>query len=320
MADDPVPARTRRRRCCGGFPRYLRLSWRLAREPLLSRARRAAVIVAAAGYLASPVDLVPGVIPVLGQLDDIAVALAAIRVALAGLSPERRRRHLDAVGLTDDDLTADLRTVGAATAWVLRAGARTTGRGARAGRRGARGRRHRGPRLAHHRGKGGRRIPCDRDEGGPGLEGDRGRWRRRRPIAAAQADPRRPRHRIGSPAAAARQRRMCSRWSARAPHAPRTTRTTRRPRPHDGRVHRSRSRAGGRAPAHLLPGGAPGCAAGHRHRRRLVAKVRAGTPRGPPTGDRSPRDLDRPPRPMPPAPRCAVRPHTRRRTRRALRR
>jgi uncharacterized membrane protein YkvA (DUF1232 family) len=124
MADDPFP-RDRVTAMVRRMPAYLRLAWRLAREPLLSRARRAAV-VGAAGYLASPIDLVPGVIPVLGQLDDVAVALAAIRFALAGLGPERRRAHLDAVGLADEDLTADLRTVGATSAWILRAGARTT--------------------------------------------------------------------------------------------------------------------------------------------------------------------------------------------------
>ena len=133
--DDPFP----RERIAAVFrrlPAYLRLSWRLARDPLLSRARRAAVI-GAAGYLASPIDLVPGVIPVLGQLDDLAVALAAIRLALSGLSPERRRVHLDAVGLADEDLTADLRTVWATTTWLLRAGARTTARAAKAGGRAA---------------------------------------------------------------------------------------------------------------------------------------------------------------------------------------
>jgi uncharacterized membrane protein YkvA (DUF1232 family) len=133
--DDPFP----RERIAAVFrrlPAYLRLSWRLARDPLLSRARRAAVI-GAAGYLASPIDLVPGVVPVLGQLDDLAVALAAIRLALSGLSPERRRLHLDAVGLADEDLTADLRTVWATTTWLLRAGARTAARAAKAGARAA---------------------------------------------------------------------------------------------------------------------------------------------------------------------------------------
>ena len=135
MSDDPFP-RERVAAMLRRLPAYLRLAWRLAREPLLSRARRAAV-VGAAGYLASPVDLVPGVIPVIGQLDDLAVALAAIRFAMSGLSPERRRLHLEAVGLADEELTADLRTVGATTAWLLRAGARTAFRAARAGGRAA---------------------------------------------------------------------------------------------------------------------------------------------------------------------------------------
>ncbi len=126
MVEDPFPservAATLRR-----MPAYLKLAWRLGRDPLLSRARRAA-IVAAAGYLASPIDLVPGVIPVLGQLDDIAVVLATLRFALAGLDAERRHIHLEAVGLGDGDLADDLRTVAATSAWIARAGARTTSR------------------------------------------------------------------------------------------------------------------------------------------------------------------------------------------------
>jgi uncharacterized membrane protein YkvA (DUF1232 family) len=123
---DPFP-RDRFAATVRRLPRYAKLAWRLGRDPLLSRARRAAVI-AAAGYLVSPVDAVPDVIPVVGQLDDIAVVLAALRFAIAGLDPARRREHLDAVGLRDGDLAEDLRTVGVATAWTLRAGGRTTAR------------------------------------------------------------------------------------------------------------------------------------------------------------------------------------------------
>jgi uncharacterized membrane protein YkvA (DUF1232 family) len=123
---DPFPrdrfATTLRR-----MPRYGKLAWRLGRDPLISRARRIAV-VAAAGYLVSPVDAIPGVIPVLGQLDDIAVMLAALRFAMAGLDSARRREHLDAVGLEDGHLAEDLRTVGVTTAWTLRVGGRTTAR------------------------------------------------------------------------------------------------------------------------------------------------------------------------------------------------
>ena len=135
MTHDPFP-RERVAEMVRRMPAYLRLSWRLGKDPLLSKARRAAVI-GAAGYLASPVDLVPGVIPVLGQLDDIAVALAALRLALGGLDPERRRVHLEAVGLEDGHLAADLRTIGATTAWIGRAGYRTTKAAAVAGGRAA---------------------------------------------------------------------------------------------------------------------------------------------------------------------------------------
>ena len=91
------------------MPNYLKLAWRLGKDPMLSRARRAAVI-AAAGYVISPVDLV------------------ALRLALDGLHPDRRRAHLEAVGLSDAHLADDLRTVGATTAWIARSGIRLSGR------------------------------------------------------------------------------------------------------------------------------------------------------------------------------------------------
>jgi uncharacterized membrane protein YkvA (DUF1232 family) len=124
MAEDPFP-RERFGAMLRRMPAYLRLSWRLAKDPLLGKARRAAV-VGAAGYLASPIDLVPGVVPVIGQLDDLAVALAALRLALAGLSPAQRHAHLEAAGLRDEDLTDDLRTIGSVAAWIARAGYRTS--------------------------------------------------------------------------------------------------------------------------------------------------------------------------------------------------
>ena len=130
MSDtDPFP-RERLSASVRRMPRYGKLAWRLGRDPLVGRARRVAVL-AAAGYLFSPIDAVPGFIPVIGQLDDIAVMLAAIRFAMAGLDAGRRREHLDAVGLEDGDLVEDLKTIGSTTAWTLRAGVRTTSRVAR---------------------------------------------------------------------------------------------------------------------------------------------------------------------------------------------
>lgn len=135
MTDDPFP-RARFQALVGRLPAYLKLAWRLARDPLLSRTRRAALI-AAAGYLISPIDAVPGAIPVLGQLDDLAVAIGAIKLALAGLSPARRREHLTAVGLAEADLMDDLRGIATITAWILRKGAQVAAHGARIGARAA---------------------------------------------------------------------------------------------------------------------------------------------------------------------------------------
>jgi len=105
------------------LPSYGRLALALAGDPRLSKMRRAALLAAAA-YVLSPIDLVPGFVPVVGQLDDLAIALAAIRLALDGLNPQVRAQRLAAAGLTQADLEADLRTVGHLAGWLVQAAAR----------------------------------------------------------------------------------------------------------------------------------------------------------------------------------------------------
>ena len=105
------------------LPRYARLAWGLAGEPRLSRTRRAALLGAAA-YLVSPVDLVPGVIPVVGQVDDIAIVILALRTALRALDEPTRQRQLAPAGLGSGDLDEDTRTLGLVALWLGRRGAR----------------------------------------------------------------------------------------------------------------------------------------------------------------------------------------------------
>lgn len=114
------------------MPAYAHLAWNLARDPAVSRSKRAAIL-AAAGYLVSPIDLVPGFIPVLGQLDDLLVLIAALRLALSGLDREQRAAKLAAVHLSDELLAEDVRALGLAGAWLARRGGRVA---ARAGLRG----------------------------------------------------------------------------------------------------------------------------------------------------------------------------------------
>lgn len=116
----------------GRLRAYPVLAYRLASDPRIPSARRAAVMGAAA-YMVSPIDLVPGFIPLVGQLDDIAVALLAIHVALRGLDEESQRVHLQAVGLDAEVLDRDLATVQAASAWLVRRGIRVGAAAARLG-------------------------------------------------------------------------------------------------------------------------------------------------------------------------------------------
>jgi uncharacterized membrane protein YkvA (DUF1232 family) len=107
------------------LPRYVKLAQALAREPALS-ARHKAALSLGLGYVALPVDLIPGVIPVLGQLDDLAALLLGLRHALRACPPEVARAHLARAGLAETALDADLRTVAVAGTWVV-AGAAVVG-------------------------------------------------------------------------------------------------------------------------------------------------------------------------------------------------
>lgn len=90
------------------LPAYLRLAWGLARDPRVPPSARRWV-VAAGLYNMSPIDPVPGIIPVLGQLDDYAILLLAIRKALHACRPEVREEHLARVGVSIEQIDRDLK-------------------------------------------------------------------------------------------------------------------------------------------------------------------------------------------------------------------
>ena len=89
-------------------------------------------MLGAGAYLASPIDLVPGIIPLAGQLDDAAVTLLGLRFALRGLPAPEQAVHLSAVGLAAGDIGTDLATVGAGAGWLARRSGRLAVRGGRA--------------------------------------------------------------------------------------------------------------------------------------------------------------------------------------------
>ena len=67
------------------------------------------VLGAVAAYLLSPVDLVPDVIPVLGQMDDLGLVIWALRRLLQGAGPDL---IADLWRGTDDGLTLVLSATG----------------------------------------------------------------------------------------------------------------------------------------------------------------------------------------------------------------
>jgi uncharacterized membrane protein YkvA (DUF1232 family) len=71
------------RALAGFIPDCAVLVWRLARDPRISRPRRAALFLVL-GYLALPIDLVPDFLPGIGQLDDAVLLGLALRLVVRG--------------------------------------------------------------------------------------------------------------------------------------------------------------------------------------------------------------------------------------------
>lgn len=84
------------------LPDLLRLLPRLARDPALPRGVRLRLWLLLA-YLASPIDLVPDVIPVLGYADDVIAVAIVLRSVVRRAGPGAVERHWPG---TDDGLAA----------------------------------------------------------------------------------------------------------------------------------------------------------------------------------------------------------------------
>ncbi|MQA15575.1 MAG: DUF1232 domain-containing protein [Pseudonocardiaceae bacterium] len=74
------------------LPDLLGLLWRLAGDRSLSRAVRVRLGLLLI-YLASPIDLVPDFIPVLGYVDDAIVVVLALRSVARAAGPKALERH-----------------------------------------------------------------------------------------------------------------------------------------------------------------------------------------------------------------------------------
>jgi uncharacterized membrane protein YkvA (DUF1232 family) len=102
-------------------PRYVKLGWLLMNEPTVSGKGKAA-LGGGLAYAISPIDPVPGIIPVLGQLDDLAVLLLSVRMALKSAPEEVATARLEEAGLSWETLERDLVTIRATAIWLARRG------------------------------------------------------------------------------------------------------------------------------------------------------------------------------------------------------
>jgi uncharacterized membrane protein YkvA (DUF1232 family) len=87
-----VGRRTDARALAGFVPDCLVLCRRLLADSRVPR-RHKALLAGLVGYLASPLDLIPDFIPVIGQLDDVLIAAVILRTVGRGVRRSIVRQH-----------------------------------------------------------------------------------------------------------------------------------------------------------------------------------------------------------------------------------
>lgn len=91
------------------IPHYLRLLWALARDPRVAVADKL-LVLAAAVYVVSPLDVIPDFIPFLGQVDDLYLVILALQrmVSRAGIAVLRDHWTGNRASLTSLNFSATL--------------------------------------------------------------------------------------------------------------------------------------------------------------------------------------------------------------------
>ncbi len=89
------------------LPTYARLVWGLARDERVPL-RQKAVLAGVAAYLTLPIDVIPDFIPLVGQLDDLAVLLFGLDWFIRTAPSDVVEEHLARIERHDDVLAHDL--------------------------------------------------------------------------------------------------------------------------------------------------------------------------------------------------------------------
>jgi uncharacterized membrane protein YkvA (DUF1232 family) len=73
--------------------RSVRLAWRLMRDPRVATMPKLLIPALVGAYILWPVDFLPDLIPLLGQLDDLAILALAIRLFIELSPPDVVRQY-----------------------------------------------------------------------------------------------------------------------------------------------------------------------------------------------------------------------------------
>ena len=93
------------------IPTYARLIWALARDPRVPIGQKA-VLGGIAAYLAFPIDIIPDFIPVIGQMDDLAVLILGLDWFIRNAPADVVEEHMAKIAAHHDTLTEDLDKAG----------------------------------------------------------------------------------------------------------------------------------------------------------------------------------------------------------------
>lgn len=109
------------------LPWLVNLTWGLFRDPRVSKPHKA-ILLGALAYVASPIDVVPDFIPVIGQVDDLLLLLAAlemfVRLAPPEVVQEVEERYRRGHGPLWDDLRNVEQHLGRLWSWARKAASR----------------------------------------------------------------------------------------------------------------------------------------------------------------------------------------------------
>lgn len=104
-------------------PKYLRFAAAMVRDDAVPVKAKAALVFGGS-YVISPIDLIPGFIPVIGQIDDLVVMMSAFTAAIRLTPADVVERHMLAVNLTEAEMARDRETAEMAGRWALGTGYR----------------------------------------------------------------------------------------------------------------------------------------------------------------------------------------------------